>query len=166
MNQSAFKKILNDAIVGVYKNHTFHDVYPNFKPLKDGIVRCQTMICQPYTGPAKITYQCGFQNLSKSCGFKWTKDFVNAQYEESPEANKHHRAIAVSLCARTRNEITIRNKFKELINYTPKFYHKENWGKCVLFEYKGRTLMADSSNGYFVHNPNSYSLDQAKPRFK
>lgn len=167
MNQTEFKKILDNSIVGVYRDETFHDIYPNFAPVKESLDTMTDADLQALHTACE-DHICGWfpKFKSKSGGFKWTQEFCDAQYQESPEANKHHRAIAVGLCARTRNEIAIREKFKQLVEYSPLFYHKENWGKCVLFEYKGRTLMASSCHGYFVHDPNSYSLDQAKPRFK
>lgn len=160
--------IIEEGIKGHYTDEYFHLCYPNFSSMwKNELSGLSTdqLIHLHQELRTKISDYC-----HKKFSSRYSIPFVKAEFNDPkfPNQQSPFRKFIHSLYANLAVEIDVRQHYDFLVNLkieNVSFYEKKNWGKCILFSWKGKILMA-SGEDYYYHNPTEYSLYSAKPKLK
>ena len=158
-------EIIKISMDGQHEDHSFKFVYPNFprKEIFDG----DTKSLEDLYAECKLEINKYCKDFGTRHGLEILKcEFNDPNY---PDKQSPHRAFLHGLYVSIACELEIRYHYNHLriINDVTDvtFYEKPNWGKCILFTYKGEILMA-SGDEYYRHNENQYSLYSANPNFQ
>ena len=101
-------------------------------------------------------------------GTRYSIGFVDCEFKDpNYKGQSPYRKLVHSLYANLAVELNIREHY-DFLKRIPEikdleFYEKKNWGKCIIFDWKGSKLMANGSS-YFFHEPEEYSLSEARPK--